>query len=374
MSKQYYIGLMSGTSLDGVDLALMDFSRTAHTLTASDFTPMPPKIREKLTALLHCGEVSLQLLGELDHQLGQLYADCVNRFLASHHLKAQDIIAIGCHGQTVWHAPQGQYPFTMQIGDMNLLSARTGITTVGDFRRKDMAFGGQGAPLVPAFHQAAFFDPAWATVVLNIGGISNVSLLIPQQPVIGFDTGPGNTLLDQWIEKNQGTPYDAAGNWAASGKCHAALLQALLDEPFFNLSPPKSTGRELFNLSWLETKISKISAKSTALLAQDIQATLAELTVCSIISALNRIITPLPRRLLVCGGGAKNRLLMQRLNECLPTWQVTTTTAYGLDSDYVEAAAFAWLAYQRIHNLPANLPEVTGAQRAVGLGAIFPKE
>ena len=287
----YYLGIMSGTSLDGVDIALIDIQSNQTKLIAADFTPMPANLREKVTALIQSGATTLQALGELDHQFGLLYADCVNTFLHKYQLKPEQIEAIGCHGQTVWHSPKGQFPFTMQIGDMNLLAAKTGITVVGDLRRKDMAFGGQGAPLVPAFHQAVFFDPHWATVMLNIGGISNVSLLIPKQPVIGFDTGAGNTLLDQWIEKHQGKAYDKNGEWAASGQVNPDLLTALLDEDFFQLLPPKSTGRELFNLAWLENKIQKIARKTTALLPQDVQATLAEFTVQSIVLALNNIQT-----------------------------------------------------------------------------------
>lgn len=370
----YYLGIMSGTSLDGVDIALTDIQSNQTKLIAADFTPMPENLREKVTALIQSGETTLQALGELDHQFGLLYADCVNAFLRKHELKPEQIEAIGCHGQTVWHSPKGQFPFTMQIGDMNLLAAKTGITVVGDLRRKDMAFGGQGAPLVPAFHQAVFFDPNWATVVLNIGGISNVSLLIPKQPVIGFDTGTGNTLLDQWIEKHQGKAYDKNGEWAASGQVNSALLAALLDEDFFQLPPPKSTGRELFNLAWLENKIQKIAGKTTALLPQDVQATLAEFTVQSIVLALNNIQTALPCRLLVCGGGAKNQAIMNGLKQALPSWRIQLTTELDLDIDYVEAAAFAWLAYRRMHNLLANLPSVTGATSAVSLGAIFPKE
>ena len=370
----YYLGIMSGTSLDGVDIALTDIQSNQTKLIAADFTPMPANLREKVTALIQSGETTLQALGELDHQFGLLYADCVNAFLHKHQLKPEQIEAIGCHGQTVWHSPKGQFPFTMQIGDMNLLAAKTGITVVGDLRRKDMAFGGQGAPLVPAFHQAVFFDPNWATVVLNIGGISNVSLLIPEQPVIGFDTGTGNTLLDQWIEKYQGKAYDKNGEWAASGQVNSDLLAALLDEDFFQLPPPKSTGRELFNLVWLENKIQKIAEKTTALLPQDVQATLAEFTVQSIVLSINNIQTTLPCRLLVCGGGAKNQAIMNGLKQALPNWRIQLTTELNLDIDYVEAAAFAWLAYRRMHNLPANLPSVTGATSAVSLGAIFPKE
>lgn len=360
---------MSGTSLDGVDLALVNFSQTPK-LIAADFTPMPDTLRVALSQLVKKGETSLQTLGELDHQLALLYTDSIQRFLAKHQLNADDIVAVGCHGQTVWHSPKGQYPFTMQIGDMNLLAARTGITTVGDFRRRDMAFGGQGAPLVPAFHQAVFSSPERLTVVLNIGGISNISVLNPNQQTIGYDVGAGNTLLDIWIEKHLGKRYDANGEWARTGKIHSALLALLLDEPFFQLPPPKSTGRELFNLEWLEHKLTQIEP----LPAEDVQATLVEFTVQSIVQALRQIENPNAYHsvLLVCGGGAKNPLIMERLQTHLIDWQVSTTTEYGLDVDYVEAAAFAWLAYQRIHNLPANLPSVTGATQEVSLGAIFP--
>ncbi|OOF59527.1 anhydro-N-acetylmuramic acid kinase [Rodentibacter myodis] len=373
MQTEYYIGIMSGTSLDGVDVALVDFASPQPKLVAADFTPMPADLREKISTLVQSGETNLSQLGELDHQLGLLYADCVNNFLHKHRLLPAQIKAIGCHGQTVWHSPQGKYPFTMQIGDMNLVATRTGITTIGDFRRKDMALGGQGAPLVPAFHQAVFSDPHYSTVVLNIGGISNVSLLIPNQPVIGFDTGTGNTLLDLWIEKHRGIPYDKNGEWGAGGQVNKILLNHLLDEPFFQQKPPKSTGREHFNLTWLKDKIEKTQSKTTALSPQDVQATLVEFSVRTIADSLKNIDTALPKRLLVCGGGAKNLLMMQRLKEALPQWHIHTTNEFGMDLDYVEAAAFAWLAYRRMHNQSGNLPEVTGAKSAVSLGAIFPK-
>ncbi|AXP40928.1 TPA: anhydro-N-acetylmuramic acid kinase [Haemophilus influenzae 10810] len=379
MKPQYYLGMMSGTSLDGVDIALVDFSQDPQ-LILSDFFPMPEDLREKLTTLIQVGETTLQNLGELDHKLALLYSDCVNAFLQKNTFWSNQIQAIGCQGQTVWHSPNSQFPFTMQLGDMNLLAVKTGISVIGDFRRKDMAWGGQGAPLVPAFHEAVFSNSHFATVVLNIGGISNVSILFPNQAVIGFDTGPGNTLLDQWIEKHQGLRYDENGEWAAKGKVNKVLLDELLNEPFFSLPAPKSTGRELFNLVWLNHKIAKIREKLTALSVEmsfrpeDVQATLVELTVTSIVNALNQLQTDLPKRLLVCGGGAKNSLIMRGLHDNLLDWQVGTTTEQGFDIDYVEAAAFAWLAYCRINNLPANLPSVTGAKSAVSLGAIFPKD
>ena len=246
-----YLGIMSGTSLDGVDLALVDFFEKPN-LVASGFVPMPEDLRSNLAELLKSGETSLQKLGEIDHHLGVLYADCVNDFLVKNQLEASQITAIGCHGQTVWHAPQGNFPFTMQIGDMNLVAARTGITTVGDFRRKDMAMGGQGAPLVPAFHEAVFARPNQFTVVLNIGGISNISVLDPKSETIGYDVSVGNALMDSWIEKHLGKRYDKNAEWAKTGEVISELLAEMLNEPFLQLPPPKSTGRELFNLAWLE--------------------------------------------------------------------------------------------------------------------------
>lgn len=367
-SPNYYIGVMSGTSLDGVDIALLDFAKNPPKMTACDFFPMPEELRADISALLKTGETNLQKLGEIDHRLGLLYAETINAFLTKNQLKAEDIQAIGCHGQTVWHSPDSAYPFTTQIGDMNLVAEQTGITTIADFRRKDMAVGGQGAPLVPAFHQAIFSDSNRLTVVLNIGGISNISVLKPNSPTIGYDIGPGNTLMDSWIEQHQGKRYDRNGEWARTGKINLELLSALLDEPFFAKVPPKSTGRELFNLAWLAKKQQNL----TACQPQDVQRTLAEFTAQSIANELSRFERELPCLLLVCGGGARNPLLMERISALLPDWEVTTTTEFGLDIDYVEAAAFAWLAYQRIHNLPSNMPSVTGAKKAVSLGVIYP--
>ncbi|KAA8997674.1 anhydro-N-acetylmuramic acid kinase [Affinibrenneria salicis] len=371
MEDELYLGVMSGTSLDGVDIALMNFAGDRPRLMAAAFTPMPQEIRNALSALCSRGETSLAELGELDHRLGHLYARAINELLAAEKLDPADIRGVGCHGQTIWHAPGGAYPFTLQIGDANIIAARTGVTTVADFRRKDMAFGGQGAPLVPAFHQALFADPHRLTVVLNIGGISNISLLIPDQPAQGYDTGPGNLLLDAWIEQQRGERYDRDARWALSGRVNDALLAQLLDDPYFSQPAPKSTGREHFSPQWLQRKL----AGFRDLAPEDVQATLAELTASSISRELERYPTDSqPARLLVCGGGAKNPLLMTRLSALLPGWTVAATTEYGLDVDYVEAAAFAWLARRRLNNLPGNIPQVTGASQPVALGAIYPAE
>ncbi|MCK3655890.1 anhydro-N-acetylmuramic acid kinase [Pasteurellaceae bacterium Macca] len=367
---QLYLGMMSGTSLDGVDLALVDFAKSPPKMTACDCVPMPENLRQDLSQLLKSGETTLQHLGELDHRLGLLYADCVNQFLARLSLSSADIVAIGCHGQTVWHAPQGAYPFTSQIGDMHLLATKTEIPVVGDFRRKDMAVGGQGAPLVPAFHEAIFQQAECLIGVLNIGGISNISLLHPDKATLGYDIGAGNTLLDSWIEKHQGKRFDYNGEWGRSGRVDDALLALLLDEAYFRLPPPKSTGRELFNLAWLEGKLAHLARPIPA---ENVQATLVEFTARSIAENLQGVESPahFAKRLLVCGGGAKNPLIMQRLTALLPDWQVLTTSDVGVDVDYVEALAFAWLAYRRWHYLPSNLPSVTGASQAVSLGVIF---
>ena len=261
----------------------------------------------------------------------------------------------------------------MQIGDMNLVAARTGITTVGDFRRKDMAMGGQGAPLVPAFHEAVFARPNQFTVVLNIGGISNISVLDPKSETIGYDVSVGNALMDSWIEKHLGKRYDKNAEWAKTGEVISELLAEMLSEPFLQLPPPKSTGRELFNLAWLEKQFANLTAKSTAYKVEDVQRTLAEFTAQSVSRELSQWKNEPNKVLLVCGGGARNPLLMERFNVLLPDWHVGTTNDYGVDVDYVEAAAFAWLAFQRMENLPSNMPSVTGASQAVSLGVIFPK-
>lgn len=366
--QNLYIGVMSGTSMDGVDMALVDITANKIVTLASDCEPMPESIKQRLLNLCETKHTTLQNLGELDHQLGLLYADSINKFLLKNDIDRKQIKAIGCHGQTVYHAPNTQYPFTMQIGDANIIAAKTEITTIADFRRKDMAYGGQGAPLVPAFHKAVLQDQQINRVVLNIGGISNISVLIPNQAVIGYDTGPGNVLLDSWVYQNLSKRYDKDGQWAKTGKVNQALLSQLFDEDYFKMPAPKSTGRELFNLPWLHKKLTQF-----ALLPQDIQATLVEFTALSIAQEIRKlpINKQLPCQLLVCGGGARNPLIMQRLSMLLPQWQVMKTDQVGINSDDMEAIAFAWLAYCRINHIPSNIPEVTGASQAVCLGVIY---
>jgi anhydro-N-acetylmuramic acid kinase len=366
MKSGRFIGVMSGTSLDGVDvvLAAIDEHRVAQLASLS--YPIPAPLKEGILAICQGQQLTLSQLGRLDTQLGRLFADAVLALMNQERLLAEDIVAIGCHGQTVWHEPTGAAPHTMQIGDNNQIVARTGVSVVGDFRRRDMALGGQGAPLVPAFHDALLSHPAERRMVLNIGGIANLSLLVPGQPVRGYDTGPGNMLMDAWIWRRRGLPYDKDAEWANSGKVNLSLLQDMLSDPWFALPAPKSTGREYFNLSWLERQL----ARHPNLQAQDVQATLTELTAVTISEQV--LLSGGCERLLVCGGGSRNPLLMSRLSALLPGTEVTTTDEAGISGDDMEGLAFAWLAWRTINGLPGNLTSVTGASEASVLGAIFP--
>ncbi|KAA9002042.1 anhydro-N-acetylmuramic acid kinase [Affinibrenneria salicis] len=366
MKSGRYIGVMSGTSLDGVDVVLAAIDQHTVAQQASYCHPIPPAIKQAILAMCQGQSVTLSALGQLDSRLGILFADAVRELLRQVGLDAAAIRAIGCHGQTVWHEPDGAAPNTLQIGDNNRLAALTGITTVGDFRRRDMALGGQGAPLVPAFHQALLAHPGERRMVLNIGGIANLSLLLPGLPVRGFDTGPGNMLLDAWIWRRLAQPYDRDGEWAAGGRVDASLLSRLLADPWFARPAPKSTGREYFNLGWLARQL----ASCPPLDARDVQATLLELTAFSIAEQV--LLAGGCERLLVCGGGAKNPCLMARLAALLPGIEVSPTDNFGISGDDMEALAFAWLAARTLSGLPGNLPSVTGASRPTLLGAIYP--
>ncbi|MEZ8741591.1 anhydro-N-acetylmuramic acid kinase [Photobacterium swingsii] len=369
-----YIGLMSGTSMDGVDAVLVEIDSTHTRLVESISFPMGENLKRSLLEVCLGQPTNLQTIGELDHRLGHLFADAVIALLAKAKIPSDTVKAIGSHGQTVFHAPECEYAFTMQLGDANIISAKTGICTIADFRRKDMAFGGQGAPLVPAFHQQLFNNSKISRVILNIGGISNITVLRPDQHVIGYDTGPGNMLMDAWIAQHHDQAFDKDAQWALTGTINAKLLARLLTEPFLTLSAPKSTGRELFNLPWLQKHLNDLTAEEQLLISpQDVQATLVEFTAQTIANDVRTYTHPtLPNELLVCGGGVHNPLLIARLQSALPQWQILRTTERGVDSDNMEAMAFAWLAYRTMHQLPGNLPDVTGASNAVALGAIYP--
>lgn len=366
MKSGRYIGVMSGTSLDGVDVVLAAIDEQMVQQQASYCHPMPPDIRHQVLAICQGQSLTLSQLGQLDTRLGKLFAEAVLILMRQQLLEAGDIMAIGCHGQTVWHEPQSESPNTLQIGDNNQIVAATGVTVVGDFRRRDMALGGQGAPLVPAFHQALLMDDIERRMVLNIGGIANLSLLLPGQPVRGFDTGPGNMLLDVWIWRHQGMPYDKDAVWARSGQVRSALLESMLSDPWFALPPPKSTGREYFNLGWIERQLQYFPA----LAPQDVQATLSELTAITIARQVQ--LNGGCDRLLVCGGGSRNPLLMARLSAHLPGTEVGTTDEAGSSGDDMEALAFAWLAYRTLSGQSGNLPAVTGAREISVLGAVYP--
>ncbi|MFJ3077924.1 anhydro-N-acetylmuramic acid kinase [Pseudomonas sp. NPDC087029] len=359
-----YLGVMSGTSLDGLDIALIEQGEQP-LLLATHYLPMPPDLRRDLLSLCSSGPDEIARAALAENRWASLAAEGIQHLLAQQGLGADAIRAIGSHGQTIRHEPARG--FTVQIGNPALLAELTGISVVADFRRRDVAAGGQGAPLVPAFHEALFSHLGKQLAVLNVGGFSNLSLIEQGKPVHGFDCGPGNVLLDAWVERKRGHTYDADGAWAASGVVQADLLSALLGDPFFAGSGPKSTGREVFNLPWLDGHLARLPAYRD----EDVQATLLELTARSIIDALLNAQSG-TQALLVCGGGARNGALMARLAGLLPNAQVTSTGEQGVDPDWVEAMAFAWLAHCCLEGIAANRPSVTAAKGLRVLGAIYP--
>ena len=367
MSKpEYFIGLMSGTSMDGVDAVLVDFSTDHPILVASHTEAIPAHLLSGLQRLCQPATDEINRLGRLDRSVGKLFAQAVNHLLAKTTVTADEVIAIGSHGQTVRHMPNLEMGFTLQIGDPNTIAIETNIDVIADFRRKDIALGGQGAPLVPAFHQQVFARQGHSRVILNIGGIANVTYLPGNsEQVLGFDTGPGNNLIDAFIQQNLNLPFDEDGAWADSGTSNPVLLKQLLSHSYFSLAYPKSTGRELFNQAWLEQQIADYSHLDQ----EDIQSTLLDLTCHSIANDINKLAPT--GELFVCGGGALNKALMQRLAILVPNYKVATTSALGVDAKWVEGIAFAWLAMRYHHDLPANLPAVTGASRAAVLGGRF---
>lgn len=362
----YYVGLISGTSADGVDAVVLGIDGTQFEIIASHCQPYPDQLRADVLSLSQPGISEIDRLGAVDRQIADCFAHAALTVIGYAGLGIGDIAAIGSHGQTVRHRPNGDQPFTLQIGDANRIAELTGITTVADFRRRDMAAGGQGAPLAPAFHRAAFGVQGNATAVVNIGGIGNVTLFREDGTITGFDSGPGNTLMDHWIRQHHDLRFDANGDWAREGNVDETLLERLRDDPYFSLPAPKSTGPEYFSPSWLDNLLGS-AARETA--SEDVQRTLLELTARTIASALEG--EPLAQ-VAVCGGGAHNGLLMERLSELLAPALVTTTEGFGIHPDWVEAAAFAWLAARTLAGLPGNEPSVTGAAGYRVLGAIYP--
>lgn len=369
MNDSLYIGMMSGTSMDGIDAVLLRFSESGQMLVASHRLPWPEELQRELRAIAVPGDNEIDRLGVLDLQVGERFATAARELLRQAGVAADAVSAIGCHGQTIRHRPDGPNPFTLQIGDPNRIAEMTGITTVADFRRRDMAAGGQGAPLVPAYHAALFRTPGECRVLLNLGGIANLTILpaTPEEPVRGFDSGPGNTLLDTWARRHLDRPFDQDGEWAAGGSVQEAALEQLLDDPYFQLPPPKSTGPERFHLAWAAERWNGIEAAPPA----DVQATLTALTVESVCRQLESA-APECVRVIACGGGVYNRELMRGLERRLYGIPLETTEAYGIAPQLVEAAAFAWLARQTLERHPGNLPSVTGATHPVILGAVYP--
>ncbi|HDZ10274.1 anhydro-N-acetylmuramic acid kinase [Pseudohongiella sp.] len=362
----YYVGVISGTSVDAIDCALIETTPSHTKLLATCSGKYPDKLRSDILSLCDTASISLQDLGTLDNRIARAFADTINELMAQSNFTASQISAIGSHGQTVFHQPAGDHRFSMQLGDPNIMAELTGVTTVGDFRRRDMAAGGQGAPLAPLFHQHFFYSAEHRRCVVNIGGMSNITLLNPAHEATprGYDTGPGNVLMDTWIQQERGARFDEAGNWAASGEVDETLLRLLLDEPYFSVPPPKSTGRELFNLAWLQNKL---AAVSHSVRAADVQRTLLELTALSISRALDDVTT----ELIVCGGGAYNAALMQRLQQLTPTCRVQPSDACGLSADWVEAVTFAWLAHRALNRQTVDSRDLTGASHPVILGGIY---
>ena len=366
---------MSGTSLDGVDAALVTIEPIEPSNDAASYTTVfrilyahtvsfPTALRQQLLTLHHPSENELEVTALTANELARLYAKAINELLAKHHIKPTDVSAIGCHGQTIRHRPE--LGFTLQIGNAALLAELTNITVVSDFRSRDIAAGGQGAPLVPAFHQAVFAHASLHRVVINIGGIANLTNLPIAGMVTGFDTGPGNMLMDAWALQHLGVAFDESGNWAATGQVIKPLLSALLAHPYFKELPPKSTGRDLFNMAWLQAYLKPEYA------ANDVQRTLLEFSAVSIADAVNQHGGQVDE-IYLCGGGAHNHALIECLTQLLPLIKIAKTDELGISVNWVEAAAFAWLARQAILQATGSLPEVTGAKGARILGAIYAK-
>lgn len=367
MEYGLYIGLMSGTSIDSIDGVLVEFSDDKLRLVSHLEQPWPDDTRKRIRQLTTPGENEIDRMGELDREVADLFARCANRLIDQTDIPSQHVRAIGSHGQTIRHRPEGSHPFTLQIGDPNRIAEQTGITVIADFRRRDMATGGEGAPLVPGFHADQFNSPIEQRAILNIGGIANLTLLPGKAELVsGFDSGPGNTLLDVWARRHLNRPRDDNGQWAAGGRVNPDLLQSMLGDPYFERPPPKSTGPEYFSEQWLE----KCLRGFDAIAAIDIQATLTALTAETISRALAKHF-PGGEKLIVCGGGVHNGELMKQLGNHYKEMMIETTADYGLPPDQVEAVAFAWLAHRTLNGVAGNLPKVTGASHPAILGGIY---
>ena len=365
-----YIGLMSGTSLDSIDAVLVSIDQQQFKLIESLEYPLPTSLRQELSDLCQPGEKEIDRMGAADRTLGTVFSLAVKALLKKSGLNKSDIVAIGSHGQTIRHRPNDENSFTLQIADPNTIAFETGITTVADFRRRDIAAGGQGAPLAPAFHKAAFSSRQHNRAIINIGGMANISYLGSDGSSLGFDTGPGNILMDSWIQQCRQQAYDCDGEWAASGVIDEALLSRLLSHDYFKRQAPKSTGREDFNHLWLEHILAD-TLNRTALSDENIQATLLELTA----ETISNEITTLKQtvnEVYICGGGAYNKQLLRRLEALLQPRRVATTEQLDIPAQWVEGVAFAWLAKQTLERKPGNLIGATGACKEVVLGAIYP--
>jgi len=363
--SDYYVGLMSGTSMDGIDAALVSFGDASVTIHATHSEPYPQDLQDALLiAIREPLDFELDTSGELDRRVGECFRDAALAVIDKSKVSRQEIVAIGSHGQTLRHQPNAVEPFSLQIGNAKIIAAGTGTTTVANLREADIAVGGQGAPLVPPFHQWLFGSGDSDRVIVNIGGIANITVLpAGGLGILGFDTGPGNGLMDAWISQHQGKPYDQEGAWAASGSVVESLLAEFLGDPYFRLHPPKSTGFEYFNPNWLQ------SFDIDRFAAVDVQTTLCELSAATIATAINESAGN-TGEVFICGGGVHNTELMHRLDHHLSVTTVSSTQSVGLDPDWVEAIAFAWLAMRTMHGQTGNLPSVTGASHKVVLGDI----
>lgn len=367
---EIYIGLMSGTSMDAVDAAAVDLGGANPRLLATVSHPYPPALRNRLVELCNGTSQELAHYAQLDAELGRLFGETALAVISREIISAREIVAIGSHGQTIRHYPANEPPSSLQIADPNIIASMTGITTVADFRRRDMSVGGQGAPLVPAFHAVLFRQRGKTRVVLNLGGIANITILPGDRrlPVTGFDTGPGNTLMDRWTARHLRQPMDREGKWAASGEVDERLIERLLGDAYFSQQPPKSIGTDYFSLTWLDRFLRR---RKTRITRKNVQTTLCELTAVTVADAIRRE-APDASEILACGGGVHNLALMFRLQVLLGDLPLRSTEDFGVPPDWIEAMAFAWLAQQTLAGKPGNVPSVTGAAKPVILGGIYP--